>query len=195
MRSACAPPPPGATKITVSGVSKGFGGRMLFEDVDVSFAPGHNYGLTGPNGCGKSTFMKLLIGAESTDRGAISLPERTAWLRQDHTVFDAHRVLDRERTVRDERGEFAKRMPGDERGRFAVSGPVRGVRGRPDGDERRLLEGGLLQRLRRTAPHDVQEPRQRRFGGVEHLARCRALVMQRLAHPDDRGALPGEEGS
>ena len=80
--------------ITVSGVSKGFGGRMLFEDVDVTFSAGHNYGLTGPNGSGKSTFMKLLIGAEPTDKGAISLPERTAWLRQDHGHFDASKVLE-----------------------------------------------------------------------------------------------------
>lgn len=80
--------------ITVSDVSKGFGGRMLFEDVNVTFSAGHNYGLTGPNGCGKSTFMKLLIGVEGTDSGHVSLPERTAWLRQDHAAFDEHTVLD-----------------------------------------------------------------------------------------------------
>lgn len=80
--------------ITVSDVSKGFGGRMLFESVDVTFAPGNNYGLTGPNGCGKSTFMKLLIGVEASDSGHVSLPERTAWLRQDHAAFDEHTVLD-----------------------------------------------------------------------------------------------------
>jgi len=80
--------------ITVSNVTKGFGGTTLFEDVNVGFAPGHNYGLTGPNGAGKSTFMKILIGAEDTDRGTISRPERTAWLRQDHTTFDAYRVID-----------------------------------------------------------------------------------------------------
>jgi ATPase subunit of ABC transporter with duplicated ATPase domains len=80
--------------ITVSDVSKGFGGRMLFENVNVSFSPGVNYGLTGPNGSGKSTFMKILIGAEDTDRGVISRPERTAWLRQDHATFDAYRAID-----------------------------------------------------------------------------------------------------
>jgi ATPase subunit of ABC transporter with duplicated ATPase domains len=80
--------------ITVSDVTKGFGGRTLFESVNVSFAPGNNYGLTGPNGSGKSTFMKILIGAEDTDKGHISLPERTAWLRQDHFAFDAYRVVD-----------------------------------------------------------------------------------------------------
>ncbi len=80
--------------ITVTDVSKGFGGRTLFEDVNVSFAAGHNYGLTGPNGAGKSTFMKLLIGVEPTDSGTVSLPRRTAWLRQDHTVYDDQRVID-----------------------------------------------------------------------------------------------------
>jgi ATPase subunit of ABC transporter with duplicated ATPase domains len=80
--------------ITVSDVTKGYGGRVLFEDVNVAFSPGNNYGLTGPNGAGKSTFMKLLIGAEETDKGHVSLPERTAWLRQDHFAYDDHRVID-----------------------------------------------------------------------------------------------------
>jgi ATPase subunit of ABC transporter with duplicated ATPase domains len=80
--------------ITVSGVSKGFGGTSLFKDVSCSFSTGTNYGLTGPNGSGKSTFMRILVGAEPADTGDISLPERTAWLRQDHFAFDAHTVLD-----------------------------------------------------------------------------------------------------
>ena len=80
--------------ITVSDVTKGFGGRILFQEVNVGFSPGHKYGLTGPNGSGKSTFMKLLIGAEETDKGHVSLPERTAWLRQDHFAYDDHRVID-----------------------------------------------------------------------------------------------------
>ena len=80
--------------ITVSEVSKGFGGRTLFQDVNVTFNSGSNYGLTGPNGAGKSTFMKLLMKIEDTDHGTVSLPRRTGWLRQDHNAFDAHRVID-----------------------------------------------------------------------------------------------------
>ena len=80
--------------ITVSDVLKGYGGRTLFENVNTSFAPGLKYGLTGPNGSGKSTFMKILIGAEDTDKGNVTKPKRTAWLRQDHYAFDAFRVLD-----------------------------------------------------------------------------------------------------
>jgi ATPase subunit of ABC transporter with duplicated ATPase domains len=80
--------------ITVSRVSKGYGGRTLFEDVDVQFKPGHNYGLTGPNGCGKSTMMKILIGLEDSDTGSVHRPKRTGYLRQDQGAFDHHRVLD-----------------------------------------------------------------------------------------------------
>lgn len=67
---------------------------MLFRNVDVTFGRGVNFGLTGPNGAGKTTFMKLLIGAEDTDSGNISVPERTAWLKQDQAVFDQQRVVD-----------------------------------------------------------------------------------------------------
>ena len=80
--------------ITVSNVSKAFSGTTLFQNVDVAFTPGRNYGLTGPNGAGKSTFMKILIGDIEGDSGSVQRPQRTAWLRQDHFHFDAHRVLD-----------------------------------------------------------------------------------------------------
>jgi ATPase subunit of ABC transporter with duplicated ATPase domains len=80
--------------VTVSEVTKGFGGRTLFREVSVSFSPGANYGLTGPNGSGKTTFMKILLGVEDTDKGGVSLPKRVGWLRQDQSAFDDHRVVD-----------------------------------------------------------------------------------------------------
>ena len=80
--------------ITISEVDKGFGGRMLFRDVNVAFSAGKNYGLTGPNGSGKSTLMKIMVGAEDTDRGTVKIPKRTGWLRQDHFAFDEFRVID-----------------------------------------------------------------------------------------------------
>ena len=48
--------------LTVSEVTKSYGGKVLFDDVTTSFEPGHRYGLTGANGAGKSTFMKILAG-------------------------------------------------------------------------------------------------------------------------------------
>lgn len=80
--------------VTVSEVTKGFAGRTLFREVNVSFTAGNNYGLTGPNGSGKTTFMKILLGVEDTDKGHVSLPRRVGWLRQDQSAFDDHRVID-----------------------------------------------------------------------------------------------------
>ena len=80
--------------ITIGNVSKSFGGRRLFESVDVTFAPGNRYGLTGPNGAGKSTFMKILSGSLEPDEGYVSRPRKTAVLEQDHTLYDDVRVLD-----------------------------------------------------------------------------------------------------
>ena len=69
-------------------VTKGYGGRTLFREVDVTFSAGNNYGLTGPNGAGKSTFMKLLLKQEDSDEGHVSLPRRVGWLRQEQGAFD-----------------------------------------------------------------------------------------------------------
>jgi ATPase subunit of ABC transporter with duplicated ATPase domains len=80
--------------ITVSDVSKGFGGRTLFRGVEATFPAGRNYGLSGPNGSGKSTFMRILVGDEPSDKGHVKLPERTGWLRQDQTAFDKHTVIE-----------------------------------------------------------------------------------------------------
>ncbi|WP_225411363.1 ABC-F family ATP-binding cassette domain-containing protein [Stigmatella hybrida] len=78
----------------IINVSKAFGPKKLFEDVNVSFSPGRRYGLTGPNGAGKSTFMKILAGDEEADMGTISRPKRLGILRQDHFRYDQDRVLD-----------------------------------------------------------------------------------------------------
>ncbi|MDC0707489.1 ATP-binding cassette domain-containing protein [Stigmatella sp. ncwal1] len=78
----------------IINVSKAFGPKKLFEDVNVSFSPGRRYGLTGPNGAGKSTFMKILAGDEEADMGTISRPKRLGILRQDHFRYEQDRVLD-----------------------------------------------------------------------------------------------------
>ncbi|HZZ85313.1 MAG TPA: ATP-binding cassette domain-containing protein [Anaeromyxobacteraceae bacterium] len=80
--------------ISVQNVSKAFGPKKLFEDVDVTFSPGNRYGLTGPNGAGKSTFMKILSGDEEADSGAIHRPKKLGTLRQDHFRYEDDRVID-----------------------------------------------------------------------------------------------------
>jgi ATPase subunit of ABC transporter with duplicated ATPase domains len=80
--------------ISVSNVTMRYGAKVLFEDVNVNFVPGRRYGLTGPNGCGKSTFMKILSGDLEAQKGTVVRPRKFGVLRQDQFAFDAYRVID-----------------------------------------------------------------------------------------------------
>jgi len=81
--------------ISTANVSLRFGGRKLFEDVNIKFTPGNCYGLIGANGAGKSTFLKILAGEiePSTGEVIVSPGERLAVLKQDQYQFDEHEVL------------------------------------------------------------------------------------------------------
>ena len=80
--------------ITVSDVSLSFSEKPLFKDVNLKFNKGNCYGITGANGAGKSTFLKLLSGELEKDSGQIFMTpgERMAVLKQDHFAFDDYSV-------------------------------------------------------------------------------------------------------
>src|SRR6266853_6110717 len=59
--------------LSISGVSKAFGGRTLFADASVQVNRGDRIGLVGPNGAGKSTLLAMILGRESSDTGKITL--------------------------------------------------------------------------------------------------------------------------
>ena len=82
--------------ITVNNVSLRFGTKTLFENVNLKFNNGSCYGLIGANGCGKSTFLKLLNGTLDTTTGDIIIPknERISTLEQDHYKYDEFTALD-----------------------------------------------------------------------------------------------------
>ena len=63
--------------LTVSGVTKAFGARVLFEEATLQVNRGDRIGLVGPNGAGKSTLFSLLLGHAQPDDGEVRL-ERTA---------------------------------------------------------------------------------------------------------------------
>ena len=73
-----------------------FGPKPLFENISVKFGDGNRYGLIGANGCGKSTFMKILGGDLEPSAGNVMLDpnERLGKLRQDQFAFEEMRVLD-----------------------------------------------------------------------------------------------------
>ena len=58
--------------LTISGVSKSYGGRTLFRDATLQVNRGDRIGLVGPNGAGKSTLFNLILGEESADEGNIT---------------------------------------------------------------------------------------------------------------------------
>jgi ATPase subunit of ABC transporter with duplicated ATPase domains len=73
-----------------------FGAKPLFENVSVKFGNGNRYGLIGANGCGKSTFMKILSGDLEPTAGNVSVDanERLGILRQNQFAYEEQRVLD-----------------------------------------------------------------------------------------------------
>lgn len=81
--------------ISANGVSLRYGGRALFENVNIKFTKGNCYGLIGANGSGKSTFLKILSGEIESNKGDVSVTpgERLAVLKQNHYEYDEFEVL------------------------------------------------------------------------------------------------------
>jgi energy-dependent translational throttle protein EttA len=61
----------GDTVVEAEGVAKGFGDRLLFEDLSFSLPPGGIVGVIGPNGAGKTTLFRMIAGEEQPDDGAL----------------------------------------------------------------------------------------------------------------------------
>ena len=55
--------------ISTANITMQFGEKPLFENISIKFQGGNRYGLIGANGCGKSTFMKILTGELKTSSG------------------------------------------------------------------------------------------------------------------------------
>ncbi len=81
--------------LSTENLSLSFGGRKLFEDVNLRFVPGNCYGVIGANGAGKSTFLKIVAGDITPSSGTVAITpgERIGVLKQDHFEFDDYEVL------------------------------------------------------------------------------------------------------
>lgn len=82
--------------IQLSDLAIQFGGRTLFQDVNMQFLPGNCYGIIGANGAGKSTLLRIISGELEPTRGGVTMApgERLSVLSQDHFAFDAMTVMD-----------------------------------------------------------------------------------------------------
>ena len=82
--------------ITTSNITMQFGAEPLFENISAKFGNGNRYGLIGANGCGKSTFMKILSGelAPSSGNVSVSTGNKVSTLGQDQFAFEEYSVID-----------------------------------------------------------------------------------------------------
>ncbi len=94
------PPGPrlGKRVVELSGVTKGYGDKLLMDKLTISIPPGSIVGIIGPNGAGKTTLLKLITGQEQPDSGQVSIGETV----QLAYVDQSRDTLDNEKTVWEE---------------------------------------------------------------------------------------------
>jgi ATP-binding cassette ChvD family protein len=89
------PPGPrlGGNVVAFENVSKGFGDKLLINDLTFKLPPGGVVGVIGPNGAGKSTLFKMIIGEEQPDSGSITLGEtvKLGYVNQSRDALDANK--------------------------------------------------------------------------------------------------------
>ena len=81
--------------IDMEKVSKGYGDRILFQDLGFSLPPNGIIGVIGPNGAGKTTLFRLIMGMEEADSGTISIGKsvRLSYVDQTHKAIDPEKSV------------------------------------------------------------------------------------------------------
>ncbi|ASL39176.1 MULTISPECIES: energy-dependent translational throttle protein EttA [Acetobacter] len=91
------PPGPrlGGTVIEAENLTKGFGERLLIDNLNFKLPPGGIVGVIGPNGAGKSTLFKMIIGQEKPDAGALKIGEtvKLGYVDQSRDDLDADKTV------------------------------------------------------------------------------------------------------
>jgi len=85
----------GQNVITVEGLSKGFGDRLLVDDLTFKLPAGGIVGIIGPNGAGKSTLFKMITGQEKPDSGSIDIGESVhlGYVDQSRDTLDPNKTV------------------------------------------------------------------------------------------------------
>lgn len=81
--------------LDVNKLAKNFGYEQLFEDVSFTLNEGESVAIVGPNGCGKSTILKIIAGLETADKGTVNLKKgvKVAYLDQLGSTIDDDRTV------------------------------------------------------------------------------------------------------
>ncbi len=80
----------GTNVIEASGVSKAYGDKLLYEDLNFNLPQAGIVGIIGPNGAGKTTIFRMIMGEESPDKGVFTVGDtaKLAYVDQSHTNID-----------------------------------------------------------------------------------------------------------
>jgi ATP-binding cassette subfamily F protein uup len=81
--------------IEARGIAKSYDGRPIFQGIDLLLGPGVRVGLLGPNGCGKSTLIRVLLGEEAPSAGTVVRADglQVAYFQQSREALDPARSL------------------------------------------------------------------------------------------------------
>lgn len=85
----------GTNVIEASGVSKAFGDKLLYEDLNFNLPQAGIVGIIGPNGAGKTTIFKMIMGEEAPDKGIFNVGEtaQIAYVDQSHSNIDPEKTI------------------------------------------------------------------------------------------------------
>jgi ATPase subunit of ABC transporter with duplicated ATPase domains len=81
--------------IELQGISKGYGDKLLIDNLSLSIPPGSIVGIIGPNGAGKTTLLRLITSQEKPDQGEISIGEtvKLAYVDQARDSLNNHKTV------------------------------------------------------------------------------------------------------
>ena len=85
----------GTNVIDAAGVSKAYGEKLLYENLEFSLPQAGIVGIIGPNGAGKTTIFRMIMGEESADKGSFSVGEtaKIAYVDQSHSNIDPNKSI------------------------------------------------------------------------------------------------------
>lgn len=85
----------GTNVIEAKGVSKAFGDKLLYEDLNFQLPQAGIVGIIGPNGAGKTTIFKMIMGEEAPDKGSFKVGEtaQIAYVDQSHSNIDPEKTI------------------------------------------------------------------------------------------------------
>ncbi|MBU6428405.1 MAG: energy-dependent translational throttle protein EttA [Cyanobacteria bacterium REEB65] len=97
--------------VEARGLTKAFGDKLLFDNLDFELPPGGIVGVIGPNGAGKTTLMRLIVGAEQPDSGALKVGESVelAYVDQNRDALDGDKTVWEEISGGEERLKIGNR--------------------------------------------------------------------------------------